>query len=249
MSSGFNRILRRFADDLPRPEYRRTCDELRRVAARLRGFGLEVREDFARDWENAHVLLELDRTVQERPDVRQVVDLGGGNSPMCYRLAERGFEVLVLDIDAGAVAAVEHNAGVLGLANLRAAVSHPRRLPLADASTDCIVSVSVFEGILRKYRSAFWSEIRRSLVPGGSLLMTFDYGEGARRVSDPPVSIDEVRSDIVAASGLTLYGDPLQTPRFDPDLGPPVKVVVPSVDGWDYEFAAYSFGALHLRKS
>ena len=78
--------------------------------------------------------------------------------------------------------------------------------------------------------------------------MTFDYGPGARLVGDPPVSLAEVREDLIRASGLELVGDALAEPRYDPELGPPVKVVVPTVDGLDSRVAEYTFGAVRLRR-
>ncbi len=247
-ANSFNRILRMFRDDLAKPEYRAKNEALRAVTARLERLGLPVRLDFAREWENAHVLLELDRLRAAGP-VRAILEIGGGNSPVCYHLAEQGLDVVVLDIDGRMMTRVNENSRVLGWEErLRGVHYGGRQWPLGDAGFDCVISISVFEGILRKHRPLFWSEMRRAMKPGASLLMTFDYGEGGRLVGDPPISVGEIDEQIVRASGMVLAGDRVTEPRFDPDHGPPVKSIVRTVDGYDYRVAAYSFAAIHLRR-
>ena len=112
-ANSFNRVLRLFRDDLTRPEYRVKNEALRAVTARLERLGLPVRLDFAREWENAHVLLELDRLRAAAP-VRTILEVGGGNSPICHHLAEQGLEVVVLDIDGRMMTRVNENSRVLG---------------------------------------------------------------------------------------------------------------------------------------
>lgn len=249
MSTSFNRIPARFRDELSKPEYRAKTEALKAVVGRLARLGLAVRLDFAREWENAHVLLELDRLRATAP-VETILEVGGGNSPICYYLAEQGMSVVVLDIDRRMMALVNDNSRVLGReGRLRGVHYRGPEWPLGDAQFDCVISISVFEGILRKHRPRFWSELRRVMKPGASLLMTFDYGEGGRLVADPPTSVGEIDEQIVRASGLTLVGSGFTEPRFDPDHGPPVKTIVRTVDGLDYRVAAYTFAAVHLRKS
>jgi len=244
----FNRVLRRFRDDLSRPEYRAQLDALDATVARLRARGIAVRLDAGREWENAHVLLELERLRAERP-VRSVLDFGGGGSPMAHRLAELGLEVIVLDIDAGVVAQVDRAARVLAEPRLGARLYDGTAWPFEPATFDAVISISVFEGILRKRRPQYFSEARRVLRAGGSLLMTFDYGEGARFVGDPPTSTREVRQQIVEASGMELVGEPFRDAEHDAEIGPPVKAIVRTPDGFDAQVAAYSFAAVHLRRS
>ncbi len=246
-TSAFNRVLVRFRDDLSRPEYRAQNEALAALVARVEARGLVLRHDFGRAWENAHVLIELERLHAERP-LRRVLDVGGGGSPVAYLLAERGFEVVVLDVDRDVAERVNRNAEALGLADRLSAVhGGVGPFPLDADGFDVALSISVFEGILRRHRAAHFAELRRVLRPGGSLLMTFDFGPGARFVGDPPRTAAEVAEQIVAASGMQLAGEPLREPRYDPRIGPPVKALVPTVDGHDHVVAAYSFAALHLR--
>lgn len=246
--SGFNRIARLFLDDVSKPEYQAKVEALKAVADRVQGLGLPVRLDFAREWENAHVLLELDRLRAASP-LETVLEVGGGNSPICYYLADQGLSAVVLDVDRRMMEHVNANSRILGwTSRLRGVHYDARQWPLGDAQFDCVISISVFEGILRKYRALFWSELRRVMKPGASLLMTFDYGEGGRLVADPPTSIGEIHEQIVRPSGMTLVGNDFCEPQFDPVHGAPVKTVVRTVDGFDYRVAAYSFAAAHLRK-
>jgi SAM-dependent methyltransferase len=246
--TGFNRIPATFRDDLSRPDYRAKCEALTAIVARLARFSLPVRLDFAREWENAHVLLELDRLRASAP-IGTVLEVGGGNSPICYYLADQGFDVSVLDVDRRVVARVDEHSRILGWAGrLRGCHHDGRGWPFGDAQFDCVVSISVFEGILRHQRPLFWSEMRRVMKPGASLLLTFDYGEGGRLVADPPTSVREIDEQIIRPSGMTLVGNDVSEPRFDPDHGPPVKIVVPTLDGFDYRVAAFGRAALHLRK-
>lgn len=247
-SSGFNRIVRLFRDDLSKPEYRSKSTALQALVDRVIRVGLPIRLDFAREWENAHVLLELDRLRTSMP-VRTILDFGGGNSPICYYLAGEGYSVSVLDIDQRMTELVNRNSHILGWdSHLRGVHYSGQEWPFGDAQFDCVISISVFEGILRRDRPLFWSEMCRVMKPGASLLMTFDYGEGGRMVGDPPVSVKEIDEQIIQPSGMTLVGNDFTEPKFDPDHGPPVKAIVQTIDGFDYCVAAYSFASIHLRK-
>jgi SAM-dependent methyltransferase len=245
--SGFNRILRCFRDDLARPEYRAACERVHAVEASLRSAGLAVRRDTGRDWEYAHVLLAVDRLRRAAP-VERVVDFGGGNGALAYVLAELGLSTLVLELDDACAATVRGNAAALGLCALDACAYDGRDWPMAAASASIVVAVSVYESLLRPSRQRFFAECRRVLAPGGSLLMTLDYGPDARFVGDAPASLAELLQ-VVAESGLALDGEPPSEPVFDPAIGPPVKVLVPTVDGFDTRVASYTFAALHLRRA
>jgi SAM-dependent methyltransferase len=243
----FNRIVRRFADDLARPSYRTQRRRHRALFARMRRRGLFVREDPARDWEHCHVALQLEATMAPGS---KIVDFGGGGSILCYQLAASGYDVTVIDVDAAICRIVNVNAGRLGFGAALRAIHHDGRSPwpLAAGDVDAIVSVSVFEALLRRQRTAFFAECRRVLRLHGELLMTFDFGAGARLVGDPPRSIDDVMAEIVRPSGLALAGAIPSLPHFDADLPPPVRLAVPDVDGFDFVTAAYTFAALRFLK-
>jgi len=244
----FNRVLRRFRDDLTRPEYAEANARLADLVERMGERGIAPRLDFGRDWENAHVLVELERLSCES-EIGQILDVGGGGSPLAYLLAESGHEVVVADLDREVAERVRAGAEAMGLGDRLSGVPIGiRDWRLEAGSFDCVLSVSVFEGILRKHREPHFAALARTMAPGASLLMTFDYGEGARLVGDPPVCVADIERQIVGPSGLELVGELPSEPVFEAEHGPPVKAVVPTVDGYDWRVAEYSFAALHLRK-
>ena len=246
-SPAFNKILRLFRDELTRPEVRSMLTELEAIAQHQREQGRPLREDFGREWENTHVLLEIDRKV-ESDGIHRVLDLGGGNSPVAYWLARRGFEVQVVDTDPAVVQAIRDNSANSSFSGqLGAALPIEGRWPAEDDSIDLALSISVYEGILRSERPGFWSEMRRVLRPGASLLITFDFGPDARFVGDPPTTLAEIERDLIEVSGMELVGPLPTVPDFDPLVGPPVKAIVPTVDGMDHRTLAYTFCALELR--
>lgn len=245
-SDGNNRFLAdraEFAD----PQVRATAAALAMVRAQFSNAGAELRADAGREWEYAWVLAALARLAAAGVPSR-ILDIGGGNSPLCHLLGERGHAVTVLDPDQAVVRAIADHACRLGAgARLAAATPHHGQWPFVDDSFDVAVCVSVFEGILRRDRPLFWREIRRCLRPGGSLLLTCDYGTDARWLGDPPASLADIAADIVDASGLTLAG-PLPTePQFLPANPPPIQAAVLGVDG-EQVSVAYTFVALHLRR-
>jgi hypothetical protein len=243
----FNRVVRRFGDDLVQPAYRTQHRRNLALTAELRSRGMAVREDPARGWEHAHVSL---RVKAELAAGARIVDLGGGGSICAYELALSGFDVTVIDSDAEVCAVVNGNAQTLGLGQRLRARHYDgcSTWPAGDGAAQMVVCVSVFEAILRSRRPAFFAECRRVLDVGGQLLLTFDYGEGARLVGDPPCSMADVRSDIVEASGLALVGPLPDPPSFTDGFPPPVRLSLPDVDGFDYVMAAYTFAALRFIK-
>jgi len=247
----FNRIAGGFADDLARPEYRAIVAAIDDVRDRHARMGRPLRRDLARDWEYAHVLVEFERLVRasagSRP-IERVLDVGGGNSPVAYLLAERGFRVVVVDPDPVVIDAVRCNSRELQWGDRLIALRPEHgRVPMFDAAFDCALSISVVEGVLRRDRPRFFGEIARTLRPGRSLLLTFDYGDEARFVGDPPTTVAEVERDLVRVSGLELVGELPAPPQFGPD-GPPVRNAVVAADGRATQIA-YTFGALHLRRA
>ena len=251
--ASWNRILGRWDEDQHRSDYRAATAALAALAARYAALGRPLRHDHARDWEPAQVLLELQRlstaaAAAQRPIV-SALDLGGGNSPLAYLLAERGYQVIVVDPDRTVVEAIRKNSRELHWGErLTAVAPEEGRLPFFDATFDCVLCISVIEGILRRDRPRFWAEIRRVLRPGRSLLLTFDFGPDARLLGDPPADLAAITADLVAPSGLQLCGEPHAAPVYDPETGPPVQTTVPTVDGLGRCRIAYTFGTIHLQR-
>lgn len=243
----WNRIVRRFEDDLERPEHVRQLARCSAVIERLRRDGMPLRCDSERSFEHAHVLVGLERLGCLRPP-RRIVDFGGGNAALAYVVAAAGATVHVIDVDAGAVLALQANAQRLGLERLlEALLCDGRRWPLPDASADAVVAVSVWESLLRPVRPAFFAECRRVLRPGGALLLTCDYGPEARFVGDAPADRAALAA-LVQASGLELCGPLPEEPAPDP-RGPPLKATVPAVDGTGGRAIAYTVACLHLARA
>ena len=245
---GFNRIVERFADDLSRPEYRAQWRRKNALAVEMRRRNLFLRENLARDWEHCHVALGVKAAA---PRSARIVDFGGGGSILCYELALSGYDVTVIDVDRDVCDFVNSNAAVLGFASRLKAVHYDGRSawPHEDATIDIVASVSVFEGLLPRQRRAFFRETARVLAPQGQLLLTFDFGEGARLIADPPTSVAEIVSEIVVPSGLSLIPPLPVAPLFTKHAPPPVRLAVKDVDGFDYVMAEYTFGAIQLMKT
>jgi SAM-dependent methyltransferase len=177
-----------------------------------------------------------------------ILDVGGGGSIACYEMALSGYRVTVIDVDAAVCAAIDRNARQLGLADRLRTNHHDggSAWPVGDETADAVVCVSVFEAMLGRQRALFFAECRRVLKPRAELLLTFDFGPGARLVGDAPRTLVEVRSQIVDASGLACAEPLPAAPRFTTESHCPVRLSVPGVDGCDYVTAAYTFGALRL---
>lgn len=247
----FNRLASDLDADLARPEYRAVTGALADLCVRFARMGRTLRRDVGRAWENAHVLVEFERLVLARAGrapIRRVLDVGGGNSPLAYHLAERGFHVAVVDTDPAVVQTIAANGRELQWHDrLTAQCPVSGRFPWRDESFDCVFCISVLEGVLRKDRARLFAEIGRTLRRGGSLLLTFDYGAGARCFGDPPTSLQEIDDDVVRASGLELVGDAHELPVAG-RAQPPVVNAAPSLDGRGDQRCAYTFGAVHLRR-
>jgi SAM-dependent methyltransferase len=243
----FNKIVSRFGDELATPRYRDKTEQMARLLEEFRARGVPLRVDFARPWENAHVLLGVERLFPV-PAGQRLLDFGGGNSPTSYLLVERGFDVTVLEVAGATVEQINRASATLGLRDhLRAVRYAGREWPFPDDAFDGVLSLSVFEGLMPRRRPLFWRELRRALKPGGTLLMTFDFGPDARLVGDGPATVEEIEAQIIRASGMDLVDAPPAAPMYHPEHGPPVKLPVDTLDGHDYVIAQYSFGAVELR--
>jgi SAM-dependent methyltransferase len=136
-----------------------------------------------------------------------VLDLGCGKGRFGRALADRGAEVIGLDISAGMLASAD------GLDRVQASA---RRLPFASATFDAVVAVEVLEHVETQWLDVVLAEARRVLRPGGKFLIIDKnvYSWNAQRPWVPSVAlkwIDERR-------GFWMYsaGDPVRERWFRP---------------------------------
>ena len=125
-------------------------------------------------WEYSSLALVSDRI----PVGCRVLDVGGAGSPLPYFLAERGHDVLAVDLQPLLVTLCNHvaNARKLSLHALVADVTEG----LADSPTatfDLITCISVLEHIDRTARRTALCGIAKLVKPGGLFYLTFDYGD------------------------------------------------------------------------
>jgi 2-polyprenyl-6-hydroxyphenyl methylase/3-demethylubiquinone-9 3-methyltransferase len=98
---------------------------------------------------------------------KAVLDLGCGGGFMAEALARAGADVIGVDPSAPAIEAAEAHARAQAL-GIDYRVGSGERIPLSDASVDCVVCVDVLEHV--DSVDAVLDEIRRVLKPGGLFL-------------------------------------------------------------------------------
>jgi hypothetical protein len=202
----------------------------------------------------------LARHVDFRPGER-VLDLGGSSSLFSFWLASRGLEVMTVDLQEGLVAHADEVAAVMGW-SLRNRRMDIREIDLSERF-DHVTSVCVFEHIPISDRVDITAHIRELLVEGGSLSLTFDYGNPSRRARiGSPADVEE---QFVAPSGLRVRGNPtfednglryLQHPFHHPrareegwqDLAVEQGQFGPEQVGETSRGKEYTFGALFLER-
>lgn len=113
--------------------------------------------------------------VRGGPAPRQVVDVGCGPGRVAAFLAQRGLEVVGVDVSAQLLAAarlahpkIEFREGIL------------TALPLADGSQDGAVCWYSTIHTPPALLGDVWAELVRVLAPGGHLLVGFQAGDGER---------------------------------------------------------------------
>lgn len=120
---------------------------------------------------------------------QQVLDAGGGYTPLCYILANSGVKVTNLDVW------TEHL--VPFPPNLTIVNGDIAAIPFADGSFDRVFCISVLEHGEDPERML--DEMWRVLKPGGRLLVTLDVAKPA--LSDSPFDLERAR-ELVARFGL-----------------------------------------------
>ena len=137
---------------------------------------LDPLHTWSRVWEYPYVYHHLEKWRKSSPigNVPTVVDFGSGVTFFPFVVARLNCRVICVDIDPvcqpSYAAAVSHLSAAPGTVEFR--LSAPDRLPLEDASVDCLYCISVIEHIPDFEISI--AEAARVLKPGGLLVLTFD---------------------------------------------------------------------------
>ncbi|MFG0283435.1 MAG: sulfotransferase [Phycisphaerales bacterium JB039] len=113
---------------------------------------------------------------------KRVVDLGSEISPMPWKLATLGAEVLLVETDPQWVEIWERTRAALGV-NVRWSIVESERIEAPDGWADCLTSFSVIEHQPDKRKAI--DEAARVLKPGGVFALSFDICEPSLGMTFP----------------------------------------------------------------
>jgi ubiquinone/menaquinone biosynthesis C-methylase UbiE len=122
----------------------------------------------------------------KRHKIKNILDLGCGMGRPCIHLAEKGFEVVGIDMSKSALRMANAQVRKKKLANAALVCGAMTSLPFRDDCFDAVVSVSVIVHALRRNIEKTVAEIRRTLRKNGLLLTNLTsikdprYGKGER---------------------------------------------------------------------
>jgi len=161
-------------------------------------------------WEYVSLLNRL----AERPGQLKFLDVGGAGAVLAYALAERGHQGVTVDLNPFLVAACNEVARQRKLPLEAKVCDATIDLPVTAEGFDLVTMVSVLEHIPEPEWTKVFTNIARTLRPGGWFYLTFDYGD--YRTEHPfGQSIKDI-TPVVAeldAAGLRIKGNaPLELP-------------------------------------
>lgn len=136
----------------------------------------------------------------KRHKIKNVLDLGCGMGRPCIHLAEKGFEVVGIDISKSALRMAKEWVRREKLANVALICGVMTHLPFRDDCFDAVVSVSVIIHALKRNIEKTVAEIHRTLRKNGSLLTNLTsikdprYGKG-KKMEDNTFKILEAFED------------------------------------------------------
>ncbi|MGH9790136.1 MAG: class I SAM-dependent methyltransferase [Candidatus Acidiferrales bacterium] len=136
-----------------------------------------------------------------QPPVFRVLDFGGGATLPVFWLAERGAEVLCLDVNTGLAEWTNRVAHERGWKLKAATHDLTRDVAPADwGEFEAVISFSVLEHVPTELQRMALTRLAGLLRPGGVMALTFDYGTDA---AQPFAIRDEAGvTRLVAATGL-----------------------------------------------
>ncbi len=167
----------------------------------------------------------------------RVMDFGGGATLPVFYLANRGCEVLSLDIDASLAEATGGVAGRRPGWRLRASTHDLTQSPPPEewGRFDAVISFSVLEHLAGPHQQLALERLGTLVKPGGVLALTFDFGPEAP-MANALRTLAEVEQLVAASRLVYLDGQPFADTgeRFALDKRHPDR--------------RFTFGSLFLRK-
>jgi SAM-dependent methyltransferase len=108
----------------------------------------------------------LDNYLSAEPGIKTILDIGGGSGRFALPLRQRGYQVIVVEVDAEPLRNLrahsrEAAAVLTGIA--------PPVWPIGPASVDCVLAIEI--PVI--YSDWFWSESRRVVKPNGVVITNF----------------------------------------------------------------------------
>jgi SAM-dependent methyltransferase len=163
---------------------------------------------------NPHVVAWLDR---ERPPPGRALDVGCGVGDTAEDLARRGFEVVAFDVAPSAVAQARRRFGKSPV-DYRVAdlLALPQEL---EGAFDLVVECYTLQVLPPDARARAVAALRRTLRPGGTLLVVARGREEGEPPGQMPWPLTHAEVGAIAAPGLALSG----FEDFADDEDPPVR--------------------------
>lgn len=125
----------------------------------------------------------------KRAGATNVLDLGAGGGRHTLLLAQRGFQVVALDVSKTALQVLDRRVRRMGLSNVVAVLHEMQDLPFADNYFDAVVSTNVIQHGRREEILRTLGEVHRVLRAGGSGLLVVlsdkDYRMGTGKRIEP----------------------------------------------------------------
>lgn len=122
----------------------------------------------------------LDQFLAASPQSRKLLDVGCGNGRFALPLAKAGHNVVGLDIDIGALAALQRRSREIPLT-----IGDALHFPFANGSFDCIIAIQCLVYINNFH--CFLQECHRILSHGGLLIFQainrFNYKRGLKKLT------------------------------------------------------------------
>lgn len=136
--------------------------------------------DHNRFWEYGKVLAFCRRYLDEYKEPVEILDVGGANSTLAPAISTMGHKVTVADIDPTGADFIR------GYSLLSWITCAAESLRIADASFDCVMSISTIEHLPDDIPAL--QEFVRVLRPKGYLVLSFDFVK-----EDRPSTVHQVR--------------------------------------------------------